>query len=106
MLPKAAPSDRAAAWGVCGGIPRYLALWDESVSFEDNLGNLVANEQGLLVSEGELVLAGEEIAGHRGKRLPEQVLRAIASERPHSRRSKRTLASFRHAHCRTWSRPA
>lgn len=79
VLPSATPSDRAAAWGVCGGIPRYLALWDDSRSFGDNLRNLIANEQGLLLSEGELVLAGEEIAGHRGKHLPEQVLRAIAS---------------------------
>ncbi len=79
MLQNATPSDRAAAWGVCGGIPRYLALWDDSATFADNLETLVANEQGLLLSEGELVLADEEIVGHRGQRLAEQVLRAIAS---------------------------
>lgn len=79
MLPNATPSNRAAAWGVCGGIPRYLALWDDSATFAENLGRLVANEQGLLLSEGELVLADEDVVGYRGQRLPEQVLRAIAA---------------------------
>ncbi|MGB3410119.1 MAG: ATP-binding protein [Microthrixaceae bacterium] len=79
MLPNAAPVDRAAAWGVCGGIPRYLALWDDSATFEQNLDRLVTSEQGLLLSEGELVLADEDIVGHGGKRLPEQVMRAIAA---------------------------
>ncbi|HTO01557.1 MAG TPA: ATP-binding protein [Microthrixaceae bacterium] len=78
MLPNASPADRAAAWGVCGGIPRYLALWDDSVSFQMNLDRLVTSEQGLLLSEGELVLADEDIVGHGGRRLPEQVLRAVA----------------------------
>lgn len=78
MLPNATPSNRAAAWGVCGGIPRYLALWDDSATFAENLAALVTNEQGLLLSEGELVLAGEDIVGYGGQRLPEQVLRAIA----------------------------
>jgi uncharacterized protein len=79
MLPNASPSDRAAAWGVCGGIPRYLALWDDSADLVANLARLVTNEQGLLLSEGELVLADEDVVGHRGQRLPEQVLRAIAT---------------------------
>ena len=79
MLPNATPPDRAAAWGVCGGIPRYLALWDDSADLAANLARLVTNEQGLLLSEGELVLADEDIVGHRGQHLPEQVLRAIAS---------------------------
>lgn len=79
MLPDATPSDRAAAWGVCGGIPRYLAMWDSSASFARNLLRLVCNEQGLLLSEGELVLVDEDIVGHRGERLPEQVLRAVGS---------------------------
>ena len=78
MLPNASPAERAAAWGVCGGIPRYLALWDDAASFRANLDRLALNEQGLLLSEGELVLADEEIVGHRGQHLPEQVLRAIA----------------------------
>jgi len=79
MLSHATPTERAAAWGVCGGIPRYLALWDSHAPFAANLGRLVCNEQGLLLSEGELVLVDEDIVGHRGARLPEQVLRALGA---------------------------
>jgi AAA+ ATPase superfamily predicted ATPase len=79
MLRDATPSERAAAWGVCGGIPRYLAIWDDRASFRQNIDRLICNEQGLLLSEGELVLADEDLVGHAGKRLPEQILRAIAA---------------------------
>jgi uncharacterized protein len=79
MLPSATPSERACAWGVCGGIPRYLAMWDSNMPFAANLNRLVCNEQGPLLSEGELVLVDEDIAGHRGARLPEQVLRALGT---------------------------
>lgn len=79
MLPGASASERAKAWGVCGGIPRYLALWEDGSSFRQNIDRLICNEQGLLVSEGELVLGDEDLVGHPGKRLPEQILRAVAS---------------------------
>jgi AAA+ ATPase superfamily predicted ATPase len=79
MLPAASGAERAGAWGVCGGIPRYLALWDDGATFRENLRHLVTSEHGLLLSEGELILAGEETVGHRGQRLPEQVLRAVAA---------------------------
>lgn len=79
MLPSASASERAAAWGVCGGIPRYLALWDDRATFRQNIDRLICNEQGLLLSEGELVLSDEDLVGHAGKRLPEQVLRAVAT---------------------------
>jgi hypothetical protein len=68
--------------GVCGGIPRYLALWDDRSPFKENLRELICNEQGILLSEGELVLADEEVTGARGQHLPEQqVLRTIGSGR-------------------------
>lgn len=79
MLREAPPEERAAAWGVCGGSPRYLSLWDERGTFRENLEVLICNERGLLLAEGELVLADEDLVGHRGKRMPERVLRAIAS---------------------------
>jgi len=79
MLPRATPTERAAAWGVCGGMPRYLAIWDDSATFRQNIDRLICNEQGLLLSEGELVLADEDLVGYPGKRLPEQILRAVAS---------------------------
>jgi AAA+ ATPase superfamily predicted ATPase len=81
MLPGLAPAERAKVWGVCGGIPFYLDLWDQSASFRDNLMHLVATEHGLLLNEGQLILATEDFAGGRRERVPEQVLRAIAGGR-------------------------
>jgi AAA+ ATPase superfamily predicted ATPase len=81
MLPGLAPAERAKAWGVCGGIPFYLDLWDQSSSFRENLARLVASEHGLLLNEGQLILATEDFAGGRRERIPEQVLRAIAAGR-------------------------
>lgn len=73
--------ERARAWAVCGGSPFYLSLWDDGVSTEDNLFKLFGSEQGLLLNEGQLILATEDFAGGRRERLPEQVLRAIAAGR-------------------------
>lgn len=81
MLPALSAAERARAWGVCGGMPYYLDLWDDSASFRANLDRLVCSEQGLLLNEGELVLATEDFAGGRRERIPEQVLRAIAAGR-------------------------
>lgn len=81
MLPNLSPAERAKAWGVCGGTPYYLALWDDHASFELNLERLVCTDQGILLNEGELVLATEDFAGGRRERTPEQVLRAIAAGR-------------------------
>ncbi|GAA0968939.1 ATP-binding protein [Acrocarpospora macrocephala] len=81
MLPGLGAADRARAWGVCGGTPYYLALWDDQATFQQNLERLVCTEQGILLNEGELVLATEDFAGGRRERIPEQVLRAIAAGR-------------------------
>lgn len=79
MLPGLPPAERARAWGVCGGTPYYLDLWDDSATFRANLKRLVCTEQGILLNEGELILATEDFAGGRRERIPEQVLRAIAT---------------------------
>ena len=79
MLRGLVPAERAKAWGVCGGTPYYLDLWDNSATFQANLQRLVCTEHGLLLNEGELVLATEDFAGGRRERLPEQVMRAIAT---------------------------
>jgi uncharacterized protein len=79
MLSALPPAERARAWGVCGGTPYYLDLWDDSATFLANLERLVCSEQGILLNEGELVLATEDFAGGRRERIPEQVLRAIAT---------------------------
>jgi uncharacterized protein len=79
MLRALPPAERAKAWGVCGGMPYYLDLWDDGATFLANLERLVGTEQGILLNEGELVLATEDFAGGRRERTPEQVLRAIAT---------------------------
>jgi AAA+ ATPase superfamily predicted ATPase len=81
MLPALSPIDRARAWGVCGGTPFYLSLWDSDRSFRDNLYSLFGTEQGMLLNEGNLLLATEDFAGGRRERIPEQLLRAIAAGR-------------------------
>jgi AAA+ ATPase superfamily predicted ATPase len=78
MLPAASPMERAAAWGVCGGLPFYLARWDDTTSFRENINDLFCSESSMLLSEGELVLATEDLVGAGGERLPERVLRTIA----------------------------
>jgi len=79
MLRGLPPAERAKAWGVCGGTPYYLDLWDDGAPFRANLERLVCTQQGILLNEGELVLATEDFAGGHRERIPEQVLRAIAT---------------------------
>ena len=81
MLPDATPAARAAAWGVCGGLPYYLARWDDGRDFTSNIGTLFCSDSAVLLSEGEFVLATEDIVGGGGERLPERVIRTIASGR-------------------------
>jgi uncharacterized protein len=81
MLSGLSPTGKACAWGVCGGSPFYLSLWEVGASTEENLFTLFGSEQGLLLNEGLLILATEDFAGGRRERLPEQVLRAIAAGR-------------------------
>lgn len=79
MLRGLPPAERARAWGVCGGTPYYLDLWDDGATFQGNLERLVCTEQGILLNEGEFILATEDFAGGRRERIPGQVLRAIAT---------------------------
>ncbi|GIH11794.1 ATPase AAA [Rhizocola hellebori] len=78
LLPRLSPSERAKAWGVCGGMPFYLSLWDDGLSFRQNLVRLFCSEQALLLNEGELVLSTEDFPGGGRERLPGRLLRAIS----------------------------
>jgi AAA+ ATPase superfamily predicted ATPase len=93
MLPAASPGDRARAWGVCGGSPFYLSLWDAGAPVRENLAALFGTEQGLLLNEGQLILATEDFAGGRRERIPEQVLRTIAAGRTRFAEIKQALGT-------------
>lgn len=77
MLPKLRPAERALVWGLVGGVPLYLGWWDQTGTIRKNLERLVCTPGGLLLTEGDFVLATEGGSGE----LTRQVLYAVAAGR-------------------------
>jgi AAA+ ATPase superfamily predicted ATPase len=77
MLPHLRPSDRAAVYGILGGMPLYLSWWQQEASIRDNLMRLACTPDGRMLAEGDLVLATE---GAQGEHTA-AVLQAIANGR-------------------------
>jgi hypothetical protein len=77
MLPHLRPAERALVWGIVGGVPPYLAWWNEEESVSRNLERLLLTPGGRLLMEGDYVLATE---GGKGE-LARQILFVVASGR-------------------------
>lgn len=59
MLQRLSPADRAAVYGIVGGMPLYLSWWQQEKSIRDNLMRLACTPDGRMLTEGDLVLATE-----------------------------------------------
>lgn len=77
MLDRLAPPDRALVYGIVGGMPLYLSWWDQDETIDENLGRLVCEPGGRLMTEGDLVLRTDIDGGEYAR----QVLHAIATGR-------------------------
>lgn len=59
FVPSYSPSDKALVYGITGGIPRYLELFDDSLSLKENLLYNVFDRNSVLFSERENYLKEE-----------------------------------------------
>jgi uncharacterized protein len=57
--PSLSPERQALVYGILGGMPLYLRLWDPDATLEENLTELVGDASAPLVNEGELLLRTE-----------------------------------------------
>lgn len=77
MLPRLAPADRALVWGLLGGLPRNLELWDQELTIVANLERLIAAPGAPLLTAGELAMTAEL----GGADLSRRIVYAVANGR-------------------------
>ncbi len=77
LLPGLTPAERAQVYALLGGTPLYLSWWDTADDLAGNLRRLATRPGGLLLTEGDLLLATEVERGDQ----PAAVLQAIATGR-------------------------
>ncbi len=59
FVPKLPAAERAVVYGILGGTPLYLDMWDTEAPQRENLLRLFGNPASPLVDAAELVLSGE-----------------------------------------------
>lgn len=75
MLERLSPQNRALVYGIVGGVPMYLAWWDQGESVKANISRLVCQPGARLLTEGDFVLRADLDRGE----FAHQVLHAIAN---------------------------
>lgn len=58
-FPKLSVSECIKAYGCIGGVPGYMQMWDENVSFKENICRLVLDENGPLFDAAQQLIASE-----------------------------------------------
>ena len=58
-MPNYSVSDAIKVYGVIGGVPEYLELWDVNKSIKANICNLILSRRGMLFHEAERVISAE-----------------------------------------------
>lgn len=59
FIPAYTPEEKAISFGVTGGIAKYLSLFDENISLDDNIKRLFFNKTGYLYEEPTNLLMQE-----------------------------------------------
>jgi len=59
FVPKYSPEDKVRTYAICGGMPYYLAIFDDELPLEENILGNILYRGGLLHEEAELLLRQE-----------------------------------------------
>lgn len=59
FTPSYSPEDKVRSFAICGGMPYYLDIWDDSRTIEENILRNILYRDGLLHEEAELLLRQE-----------------------------------------------